>query len=219
MDAPKIFDPYDVIGVITPGIVLALLLVLHSSELRALLGDEGLTVGDLGLFVMVAFVLGQMLTAIGRIVEIVVFAGADLPTDTLRKTRQRVLTTEQCKALEVKAGLMEGVLIELSRVGRQDWRIITARMASRVRAAGRGQRFEIHNRTFGMARGLTAAFSIVAGVYAWLHLQRVDVIALAVVLAFAAAMKMRSAGNHYARGLFIEFLDLDVGPKTLPGTP
>ena len=219
MDAPKVFDPYDVIGVITPGTVLALLLVLHSSELRVLLGDKGLTAGDLGLFVMVAFVLGQMLTAMGRLVEVVVFVGEDLPTDTLRKTGQRILTTEQCKALEIKAGIMEGAPVELSTVGCQDWRIITARMAARVRAAGRGQRFEIHNRTFGMARGLTAAFSIAAVVYAWFHLQRIDVIALAVILALAAAMKMRSAGKHYARGLFIEFLDLDVGSKTPPVAP
>src|SRR5579872_5786667 len=55
-EAAKAFDPYEVIGVITPGSVVALLIFIESPTFRGLLGREGLSVGDFGLFILFAFV-------------------------------------------------------------------------------------------------------------------------------------------------------------------
>lgn len=63
MDSSKAFDAYEVIGVITPGAVVTLLLALQWPEFRALLGQEGLSIGGLGFFVIVAFVLGHLTQA------------------------------------------------------------------------------------------------------------------------------------------------------------
>lgn len=41
MEAPKAFDPYEIIGVIAPGTVLAVLLALEAPALRVLLVTKG----------------------------------------------------------------------------------------------------------------------------------------------------------------------------------
>lgn len=69
MDASKSFDAYEVIGVITPGSVVALMLALQWPEFRTLLGQEGLSVGRLGVFVVAAFVLGHLVQGIGNILD------------------------------------------------------------------------------------------------------------------------------------------------------
>jgi hypothetical protein len=56
-DAVRYFDAYEIIGVITPGVVVALLLSMEWPSFRTMLGEKGLSIGDFGLFILVAFVL------------------------------------------------------------------------------------------------------------------------------------------------------------------
>lgn len=69
MDATKTFDAYEVIGVITPGAVVTLLMALQWPDFRTFLGQEGLSVGGLGIFVIMAFVLGHLTQALGNFID------------------------------------------------------------------------------------------------------------------------------------------------------
>ena len=54
------FDPYEYIAIITPGAVVAAGVAFLWPEARSLLAVEGVSLGDLGLFMVAAFVAGHL---------------------------------------------------------------------------------------------------------------------------------------------------------------
>ena len=212
-DAAKTFDAYEVIGIITPGAVVALMLTVEWPGFRALLGDKGFSAGDFGLFVLVAFVLGHLTQALGDIIQPVVWLPNGLPTNWLRRNRQELIEPKQHVAFLKAVKAMEEGADDLSKLDRKKWYAITSRAAGRLRAAGRSGRIDIANRTYGLSRGLTAAF---LGCLVWYGLMHRDepvrIVLLAVGL-LAAVWRMRVAGMNYARALALDFIDLPAGPR------
>ncbi|MDR3526904.1 MAG: hypothetical protein P4L57_06455 [Rhizomicrobium sp.] len=209
MDTSKSFDAYEVIGIITPGTLVALLLLSEAPLFHRLLLGQSLTIGDLGLFLLLALVFGQLIQAFGNLIEWMVWLRFGLPTNFVRVRGQRLITPTQRMALEAKIAAMEGEKIDLSATNRTQWRAMTARAYARVHAAGRSVHVDIYNRTYGLCRGLVAATGLA---FFWCIYAHRDQPALLVVLALmttAAVFRMRRAGIHYARTLFLEFIDLD----------
>jgi hypothetical protein len=139
-----------------------------------------------------------------------------LPTNWVRLPLQILVTAAQRHDLEAKITAMEGVTLPLEKIERPAWRAITTRAYSRVRTAGRSSRIDAHNRTFGMARNLSAAFAISLAWYAAMHHDQLEVIALLAALLLATIGRMRRSGIHFARALIIEFIDLDPVSKARP---
>lgn len=203
----KAFDPYEVIGVITPGAVVALMLATQWPELRALFGQEGLSIGDLGFFVVMAFVLGHLVQALGNLLETLVWSVTGMPSAWVRSPKQTLISTAQRDQLEAKVTALENTPVALASLGRRQWGCITARIAGKVRAAGRGARLDAFLRTYGLARGLAAGF-IVAAVWLGVKDQGVsEGVVLAAGLAAVALYRMVRFARHYARSLFQEYLD------------
>jgi hypothetical protein len=63
------FDFYEYAGIIIPGTVLVMGLVWLFPDGRALFSKEGVTLGELGLFVIIAYAAGQLVQAIGNGLE------------------------------------------------------------------------------------------------------------------------------------------------------
>lgn len=208
MDTSKTFDAYEVIGVITPGTVVALLLALEWPELKELLGKDGLSLGDLGLFVMMAFVLGHLVQTLGNIIEEVLALIVEMPSSWVRKPTQKLLTDGQRDALLSKIAAMEGAPIDPLKIDKTRWRNIVMRAYSRVRAAGKSARIDAFNRTYGLFRGLSAAFIGALAWYAYAHPAAHQTLLVVAVLALAALWRMQRASINYARSLFHEFMDL-----------
>ncbi len=208
MDASKSFDAYEVIGVITPGSVVALMLALQWPEFRTLLGQEGLSVGGLGVFVVAAFELGHLVQGIGNILDNLFWALPGLPSAWVRSPRQRLLSPDQRMQLESKVAAMEPGLADLAAVSRTTWRGVTARIYSRVNVAGRSGRIDVCNRTYGLSRGLAAAFGLSALWLAYAAQGWTPQVGLAAALTLVAVYRMVRSGIHYARTLFVTFVDL-----------
>lgn len=208
MDTAKSFDAYEMIGIVTPGTVAALLLTLEWPELRALVGADGLTVGDLGLFVLVAFVLGHLVQGLGNLLEMLFWAPKGMPTAWVREQRQSLVTVSQREALQRQVTAMEGEGVDLSKLNRKVWRVIAMRMYARVQNAGRSARVDACNRNYGLFRGLGAAFVGAALWYAFKDIHNAAPIALSGALAAAALFRMYRVSVHYARNLVLEFIDL-----------
>lgn len=207
MEGAKSFDAYEVVGVIAPGVVVTLLLALENPALRSLLGKDGLSVGDLGLFLVLAFVLGHLLQALGNVLELVVWPDGGLPTNRVRFAKAKLVTAAQRTALQAKVAAMEGDPKALENYDRAAWRAVTTRAYGVVRAASRTIRIDNANRTYALGRGLSAAFGICLVWYLVMHRQDLNtIVALAVMLA-ASLWRMRRAGVHYARALVLEFID------------
>ncbi len=208
MEAPKSFDAYDVIGIITPGTVVALLLVAEAPQFKVLLGSDGLSAGSFGLFVLLAFVLGHLVQAFGNLIEIFVWPICGLPTNRARLANQKLLTNAQHSALQVKVDAMEGGAVDMPKITRADWRAITDRAYGKVNAAGRSARIDVCNRNYGMCRGLVAAISLCLAWWLYAHRDQPILVVILAVMLIAAISRMRRAGLHYARKLFQEFIDL-----------
>ena len=215
-DAARYFDTYEVIGVITPGVVAALLLTIEWPSFRGMLGDRGLSIGDLGLFVLVAFVLGHLLQAVGNALEPVIWFPAGLPTNWTKPTTQRLLTPEQRNALERAVAQMEGKTQDIAKMNRRQWLAITTRVYGRVKKAGRSGRVDIANRAYGLSRGLSAALLVCFAWYAFAHGGDYTALLILGAAVCAALWRMRRAGVQYARVLFLEFIDLSAVAAAMP---
>ena len=111
----------------------------------------------------------------------------------------------------MKVGTMEGGDADLTSFDAASWRAVTTRAFARVRNAGRSARIDVANRTYGLCRGLVAALalSLLWSLYA--HRDQPALLVALVIMIAAAAWRMRRAGLHYARALFLEFIDLEPG--------
>ena len=207
MEGAKSFDTYEVVGVIAPGVVVTLLLALENPALRSLLGKDGLSVGDLGLFLVLAFVLGHLLQALGNVLELAVWLDGGLPTNRVRSAKTTLVTAAQRTALQAKVAAMEGDPKDLETYDRAAWRAVTTRAYGIVRAASRTIRIDNANRTYALGRGLTAAFGVCLVWYLVRHRQDMNTIAALTVMLAASVWRMRRAGIHYARALVLEFID------------
>ena len=208
MDTSKTFDAYEVIGIITPGTVVALLLTLEWPQLKVLMGSDGLSVGDLGLFLVLAFVLGHLIQALGNIIEWCFATVEGMPSSWVREPNQTLLTSAQREVLLAKVSAMEGVTVDPAKVNKAAWRNIVMRAYGRVRTAGKSARIDAFNRNYGLFRGLSAAFIAVLGWYAYAHPSSHQQLAIVGVLALASLLRMRRASINYARSLLHEFMDL-----------
>lgn len=210
METTKGFDPYEIIGIITPGTLVTLLLASEAPVFRSLLSKDGLSIGDFGLFVLIAFVFGHLIQALGNLLEYVAWPKSGLPTNRVRDLSQKLLTSTQLASLQTKISVMEGSEVDIASTNRDTWRAITTRAYARVRSSGRSQRIDVANRTYGLCRGLFAATTICLLWYFYAHRDQHDVMMVLAVMIVAAIWRMRRAGVHYARALFLEFIDLDV---------
>jgi ABC-type Fe3+ transport system permease subunit len=68
----RTFDFYEYAGVIVPGAVLMLGLCFLFPDARDMLGKDGLTFGEFGVFVIVAYAVGQLVQGIGNFIDFVV---------------------------------------------------------------------------------------------------------------------------------------------------
>ncbi|UAJ12439.1 hypothetical protein [Polymorphobacter megasporae] len=205
----KGFDPYEITGIIIPGTVLTLLLAAEASPFRSMLGSDGLTVGDLGLFVLIAFVFGHLVQALGNLIELAIWPRCGLPTNLVLEESQSLVSPAQRGALQAGVTAMEGEPANITGLNRDVWRAITTRAYARVRTAGRSMRIDIANRTYGLCRGLVAALTIALLWCIYAHRDQPGLLAALALMIVAAVWRMRRAGIHYARALFLEFIDLD----------
>lgn len=212
MESTKGFDAYELIGIIVPGTVIAVLLAVEAPLFRSMLGKNGLTVGDFGLFVLVAFVFGHLVQAFGNGLERAVWPRSGLPTNLVLNADQTLLSPAQRTALQTRVAAMEGDTGDLAALDRDVWRAITTRAYARVRSAGRSMRIDIANRTYGLCRGLVAALSLALFWCIYAHRTEPALLVALAAMIVAAWWRMRRAGLHYARALFLEFIDLDQCP-------
>jgi hypothetical protein len=93
---------YEQVGIVIPGAVLLFVAMFYLPELRDILGKDGINLGGLGVFVLIAYATGHVLAAIGNLVEAVYWrTRAGMPTNWVVGIRPRLLSPEQIAALEV----------------------------------------------------------------------------------------------------------------------
>ena len=206
----KKFDFYEFVGVLCPGAVVVFGLAKIYPTLAPLISKEcGASFGDLGFFVILSYVAGQLVQALGNIIEKLWWVcWGGLPSNWLRSKRERLLTKEQKDELRSKFEKLTGTHINsMSSLKKKEWFVITRRMYAIVNHAGRAGRIDIFNGNYGMFRGIAAAmiFLIIASLVeiGWQHPRLYIFLGAALVLSL---LRMHRFGVHYARELFVQFL-------------
>jgi len=212
----KSFDQYEYVAVITPGAALLLGLLLTFPGILPGKSDSDIGLGALGIFLVAAYVAGQILRAIGDVAEKKLwrYVGG-MPTEwilrpdlaerikqlrwhkwlpdigsLLDKQQEHDLKARVDKLFNVKFD--EFVVTDDDASKREkkfdDWQAITRRIYTTVLAAKKNARVDAFNRTYGMMVGITVALAITSAAL-WVQALVTDDLkrALLGVLAFIVA--------------------------------
>jgi len=197
------FDFYEYAGIIIPGTVLVMALVWLFPESRALFSKEGVTLGELGLFVIIAYAAGQLVQAIGNGLEWVWWKlCGGMPSGQV--LCGKYLSADQHKRL---LEALRPVLGDADpcKMQQPERLAVVREVYSEVAAAGKASRVDTFNGSYGLMRGLAAAF-VVIFVLAMIASKGLTALCVLVVLFLLAVHRMDRYGRHYAKELFVQFL-------------
>jgi len=208
------FDAYEVSAVVVPGAFVAVPVVSEWPQLAKLIGDD-LDLADLGMFALFAFALGHILQFLGNLIEDLIWsATGGLPSDRILSEKSKIISAEQRSALEKKI-IDNYPAFSFANLEVDAWRPHTREIYAEIRAGGKSEPVDRHNRTFGMLRGLSAAFLVLA---VWALLAGKPEYSLAgLALSCLAAARAYRFGMNYARELFVQYLALREPPETPQG--
>lgn len=207
------FDLYEFTSLILPGSIALYGLGLLYPELK-LITEKEFSVGDLGLFVILAYASGHIVQGFGNIIESLWWGIAGKPTDWIRTGKSDLLSSHQMTLLEKdipkKLGLHDAANFKISkRLSEKEWFSITRQMYAAVAAASRSSRVDIINSNYGLCRGMTVSMLLLTimsviklGLNAW------GISFLLLLLTIILFFRMKRFGKHYARELFVQFLQL-----------
>jgi hypothetical protein len=199
----RTFDFYEYAGFIIPGAVLVIAVVWLFPESRALFSKERVSLGELGLFVIVAYAAGQLVQAIGNYLEWLWWKPwGGMPS--VRVLCGKYLSADQHKRV---LDALRPVLGDADpcRLPQSERLAIVREIYSEVAGAGKAGRVDTFNGNYGLMRGLAAAF-VVIFVLAIMASKGWTVLCVLAVLLLLAAHRMHRYGRHYATELFIQFL-------------
>ena len=199
---------YEQVGIVIPGSVLLFGLVLYFPALRDTLAKDGISVGELGVFVLLGYAAGHLVAGLGNIGERLLWSiSGGMPTQWVVKPTTTLLSPQQLDALAQKIESRLGLAVQRIRgMDRAIWGPISRQMHADVVKNGRAERIEVFNGNYGLSRGLAAACLALALVALWKGDYHI-----AIGLFIASAMYTYRAyrfGSHYARELYAQFLVL-----------
>jgi len=209
----KEFSFYEFVGVIAPGSVFLIILVyLFPDSLKALEVKQ-LSVGGLGVFIIIAYVFGHLIQTIGNLLEIVYWKlWGGIPSFWITKgDRCDYLSAEQIQSIPTKiaTSLKMEIKMPLSNFNNKQWIAINRQIYAAIKQADATERLDIFNGNYGLFRGVASSFVIGLIVMTiksgFSHYEYQLLIAVCFILAI---IRMHRFAIHYARELFVQFLQL-----------
>lgn len=203
-------DAYEFLGLVAPGAVVVFSASLAFPEIKTYIVDGGVTVGGLGIFLILSYITGHLVQTFGNLLEKVVwFPFGGMPTQWVLKQNQRLLAATQAEKLLSAIHASHPGFDPAGRSSRPDWYSITREVYARVRGAGKSDRIDAFNRNYGLLRGIAASLLISTLVAAVLSLASGSTLSLLVLALVLAIYRMYRFGVHYGRELFVTFLALN----------
>jgi type IV secretory pathway TrbL component len=199
---------YEQVGIVIPGSVFMVGLLLYFPTLNALVVKDGVTLGQFGIFLLLSYAAGHFIAALGNVLESALwrpFGG--MPSDWVTRQPSSLLSPQQIAALETKVtSRLNANIGKLSGMDRKVWWPISRQVYADVGKNGKVERIDTFNGNYGLNRGLSAAcvaLAIVAAPQAQWYVV-IGFLGLAIVFAYRAYR----FGVHYARELYLQFLVL-----------
>jgi hypothetical protein len=216
----KQFSLYDIVGVLAPGTVIVVGFSVLYPRLSGPLMNSNLSGGELGLLVLLSYVVGNIVAGLSNILERPYWAlTGGIHTARAQNNDGKVLTANEFERLQTK--LREtGIVKDTETIRELDakrWWAITRQINAFLDGRKLADRVQLFNAQFGMNRGIATAFLIILtmtivrlGIQAW----KVELL-----LAGSSAVsvyRMHTFSLHYAQTLFRMFL---TAPEKTPSPP
>ena len=163
---------------------------------------KDISFGGLGLFIILAYVIGQLTQAVGNIVEWIWWKlWGGMPTDWIRTKENMLISKEQRETLLINLSkkLKLNKPIDLSKISSQEWYGITKQIYAAVSAHSRAGRVDIFNATYGLNRGIATALIILFILEIFQKTGNWRILLITAVLAGLFLSSMHRFAKHYAR--------------------
>jgi|SRR6267142_840706 hypothetical protein len=208
----RAFDFYEYAGILVPGAVLVIGLLWLFPEGRALLTKDGVTLGELGLFVIVAYAAGQLVQAVGNYIEWAWWKlWGGIPTAQV--LGGKYITEDQHRRIvdSVRAQRISSDPQHAEKLSKAQQLAIAREVYSIVAAGKRASRVDIFNGTYGLMRGLAAAMLVlmIAAIATSKGLFAIGAFGIGVLLSL---QRMHRFSKHYAVELFVQYLGTTARP-------
>lgn len=203
------FNAYEYIGVIAPGAVLSLGVMLLWPQTKEIFLNSNVSVGELGLFLIIAYVAGHLLQSVGNAMEKVlwkVFGG--MPTDWVLNQKQNLISSQQ--RIRLQAIILRAPNASaLENLSARQWHSVVREMYIDIEKAGRTNRIDSFNRTYGLLRGIASAFLVLGIVIPIRDADNLEAAAWVLGAGFVPAIiRMFRFARNYGRELLIEYVSL-----------
>lgn len=210
---------YEVAAVIVPGAVLLLAANLLWPGYMDGIPKLDISIGGLGIFVIIAYVAGQLLQSLGNLLESIWWwLRGGWPQDRIAKGNNYLLSDRQLKSLKGRIASDFGyadITFEKKLVAKE-WRPVFRQIYAAVQAAVRDERAYIFNSEYGMFRGVVAACLLAVAmtfyVRGWDDGKPIAGAFAAVSL--LAGYRMNRFAELYATETLVQFLALPMPGRT-----
>src|SRR5260370_28176325 len=103
---------YEQVGIVIPGAVLLFGLLFFVPSLKDVLAKDGVSLGQLGVFVLLSYAAGHLIAALGNVGESVLWKWAGgMPSNWIVKEKTTLLSDEQRARLPEKIKARLGLLV------------------------------------------------------------------------------------------------------------
>jgi hypothetical protein len=211
---------YEQVGIIIPGAVFLVGVLFYFPALNALVAKDGVTLGQFGIFLLLAYAAGHLLAAVGNALEVVLWRLAGgMPSDWVTRTDgTSLLARSQIEAVAAKARARLGCTVDkLPGLDRQTWFPISRQIYADVMKNGKPDRIDTFNGNYGLNRGLASAM-VGLTVISLVEEQRYPAVVF-LVLALVYGYRAFRFGCHYGRELYMQFLVLPDTQTVSAGAP
>jgi hypothetical protein len=207
----KDFDYYEFAGLLAPGALISIYLIWKYPDLDRLFTGKDLALGDFGLFIVIAFILGHIIQGLGNVFEKrwwAMFGG--MPSLWVRGQNNKLLGPYQTGVFERKAikALKLNPKTKLSDYSDKDLYDLNRRIYTYVSLKTKTTRIDIFNGNYGLNRGIAVGFLVIAIATTSSELQNAGYGALFLACAVIATYRMHRFGITYAKELINTFLQV-----------
>lgn len=201
------FNSYEYIAVVAPGSILVTgLAALYCYNGQKLTKDE-FGVGDLGIFLILAFVFGHLIQAVGNWIEWIFWKiNRGMPTNWVIQPNRSLLSRSQIERL--KDLIQHDFNQDLLTVSEKEWFSITREINSKIKVEGCAERLDSFNRAYGLLRGIAAAFLILGTLIVVKDWAQWKIAVMMFIFSSFGLSRMHRFGVHYGRELFVSYLTL-----------
>jgi hypothetical protein len=205
---------YEQVGIVIPGSVFLFGLMFYVHQFKDVLAKDGMSVGGLGVFVLIAYATGHILAAIGNVIEGLYWRiRGGMPSNWIIGEKPRLLSTDQIERVHgLVAARFTVELPVMARIETKQWFPLFRQIYSDVETHGKVSRADAFNGGYGLNRGLGAA-TLALTITAMLNSMG-DYCVWGGLLAASCMYfyRMHRFGVHYAREVYVQFLILPPVP-------